>query len=73
MTTQAEFDALVEQARSEAMSYKPLKLASVLAFTSVQVVGDDNPFARLALAGILTGLAKELRESVPGVVELRTQ
>ncbi|MET3359235.1 MULTISPECIES: hypothetical protein [Bradyrhizobium] len=73
MTTQAEFDAMVEQARSEALNYRPLKLASVLAFTSVQVVGDDNQFARLALAGILTGLAKELRDGVPNVVELRTQ
>lgn len=73
MTTQAEFDALVEQARSEALNYRPLKLASVLAYTAVQIVGDDNQFARLALAGILTGLAKELRDSVPNVVELRTQ
>ncbi|WP_146101347.1 hypothetical protein [Bradyrhizobium sp. AC87j1] len=70
MTTQAEFDAMVEQARTDALNYQPLKLASVLAFTSVQVVG-DHQFARLALAGILTGLAKELRDSVPNVVELR--
>ncbi|MCK1679404.1 hypothetical protein IVA87_08010 [Bradyrhizobium sp. 147] len=72
MTTQAEFDAMVEQARTDALNYRPLKLAAVLAFTSVQIVGDDQ-FARLALAGILTGLAKELRDSVPNVVELRTQ
>ncbi|WP_212258962.1 hypothetical protein [Bradyrhizobium liaoningense] len=61
---------MVEKAKDDALNYRPLKLASVLAFTSVQVVGDD-PFARLALAGILTGLAKELYEGVPNVVELR--
>lgn len=72
MTTQAEYDAMVEQARTEALNYRPLKLAAVLAFTSVQVVG-ENQFARLALAGILTGLAKELRDGVTNVVELPIQ
>lgn len=70
MKPQTDFNAVIEQAQSDALNTEPLRLAATLAFTSARLVGRD-PIARTILRGVLLGLAQELREGASNAVETR--
>lgn len=71
--TKEELSAMIARAQKEALSYRPLRLASMLAYTAAQIVKDEpDQFVRLALSSIFNGLSKELMEGVtqhPNAVE----